>query len=465
MNKRLHFLKSVATSLLILGSMTIANAQNALSFDGSDDYVTTTFPGILGGSTPITVEAWIKSYSGNGEQVITAWGSDVSPGNRFTFRLKDINGTADVLRIENKGGGLDGTINVGDSTWHHVAVVYNPSSSNPYKLYVDGTLDTEGTISTTLNVQQSINLRIGRRIHATYTGYFDGEIDEVRVWDIARSATDLQADMNSEFCSIPSNLVAYFRLNDGAAGGNNNGVNTTSDDISNAVGTLNNFALSGTSSNWVTGSGITPGGPNFIQVTASACNKYLGPGGVTYDSTGIYLDTLQNSYGCDSVIETTLTIQQLDITVTTSTTTLKANKTNATYRWLDCNDNYKLVVGGTQQTLTPPNPNGSYAVQVSFGGCTDTSACYSLDGIGLDEFNAHQLKVYPNPSNGQIIIEQVNTGKGQLSIINNTGQIIETMDIHGGGETHIDLSNKPKGFYMVQLKSDGQTLFGRILIQ
>lgn len=464
MNKTLRLVKALFITLLAIafhGSV----AQNALKFDGVDDYVTTTFPGIMGGSTPITVEAWVRSYSGNGEQVITAWGSDVSPGNRFTFRLKDIGGTSDVLRVENKGGGLDGTVNVGDNNWHHIAVVYDPTSSNPYKLYVDGMLDTEGNIATPLNVQQSINLRIGRRIHATYTGYFDGEIDEVRVWDIARTATDLQGDMNSEFCSIPTNLVAYFRLNDGVAGGNNSGVNITSDDISNAVGTLNNFALSGNTSNWVVGSGITPGGPNYMQVTASACNEYVGPGGVIYTSSGVYLDTLQNVYGCDSVIETTLAVQQLDVTVTTSSTTLKANKTNATYRWLDCNDNYKLVVGGTQQSFTPSSATGSYAVQITSGGCTDTSACYSLDGVGIGEVNVQLLEVYPNPSEGNITVSHPNIHTGQITIMNATGQLIDRFEVPGGGETHIDLGDQAKGIYMIHLQLDNQTYLSRALVQ
>ena len=83
---------------------------------------------------------------------------------------------------------------------------------------------------------------------------------------MARTQAQLVADMNSEFCVIPSNLVAYYRLNEGTAGGSNNGITSTVEDIANATGTLKNFALSGSASNWVTGSGITPGGPNFIKI-------------------------------------------------------------------------------------------------------------------------------------------------------------------------------------------------------
>ena len=436
------------------------SAQNALNFDGVDDYISSNFQGISGSSAR-TVEAWIRTSANTtppsgGQKVIMDWGV-FATGQRFTLNVLN-SGT----RLEVSGGGVTGLVNVANGQWHHVAAVYDPAASNNVKIYVDGVLDIQSNLSTTVN-SGSGSFVIGRRIDGVNN--FDGDIDEVRVWNVARTQSQIAADMNSEFCTIPAGLVAYYRLNEGTAAGNNTGVTSTFEDISNATGTLNNFALSGTSSNWIAGSGITPGGPNFIQVTASACNEYMGPGGVIYDSTGVYLDTLQNVYGCDSVIETTLTVQQLDVTVTTTNTTLKANKANATYRWLDCNNNYKLVVGGTQQTFTPPNPNGSYAVQVAFGGCTDTSACYSLDGVGLFENDFQKLVIYPNPSNGSFTIDHSLNQQGIISVFTTSGKLVCKMTLDGGDKTTFDMSGEPKGIYLIELSCEGVTSVERLIIE
>ena len=307
------------------------------------------------------------------------------------------------------------------------------------------------------------NFQIGRRVDGINS--FEGDIDEVKIWNIARSLSSIVADTGSEYCTLPAGLIAYYRLNEGTAGGTNAGLTNTVEDINAANGTLHNFSLSGNTSNWVSGSGIVSKGANFISVTATGCNSYMGPGGVVYDSSGTYLDTLQNVYSCDSVIETILTIKQVDVTVTSTSTTLKANANNATYRWLDCNDNYKLVVGGTNQTFTPPNPTGSYAVSVNYAGCLDTSSCYSLDGVGLFENEISPIKVYPNPTNGKFTVSHPSMGNGQIGVFTATGQLVKLINDLGNGETEIYLSSQPRGIYFIKLEADGESFVQRVILE
>ncbi|AEV34427.1 PKD domain protein [Owenweeksia hongkongensis DSM 17368] len=257
MKKKLQFIKHLATLLFAVCIVNSGYSQNALHFDGVDDYVQTTFPGILGGSTPITVEAWIKNNSGGNPQIITDWGANAI-GSRFTFRLQDVGGISNVLRIEISGSGMNGTINVGDSTWHHVAVVYDPNATNNYTLYVDGVMDVQGNMSTSLNIQGVSDMRIGQRMASMQPHNFDGAMEEVRVWNVARTQAQLIADSATEFCQAQAGLVAYHRFNSGTAGGINTNDTISYDEsgLSNN-GQLHGFALSGNFSNWVTGK-LTP---------------------------------------------------------------------------------------------------------------------------------------------------------------------------------------------------------------
>lgn len=276
-------------------------SQNALNFDGTDDYVQTTYAG-LSGSNARTVEAWIRTTvvssptDGGVQQIITDWGTFVT-GGRFTFNLLWSN----AIRIEVGGSGLSGTIAVNDGAWHHVACVYDPLDLiNPYALYVDGVLDIEGDIPTDINTVLGTDLRIGKRIDNAR--YFDGDIDEVRVWDFARTQDELIAEMNNEYCAIPDGLVVYYKFNHGIAGDSNPGVVLLEDFAGEAFdGELINFALSGPSSNWIEGVDLT----SIItsEITAATCLAYTVPSGdETYFISGVYMDTLTSVFGCDSIL-------------------------------------------------------------------------------------------------------------------------------------------------------------------
>ena len=81
-------MKPITTLFLLLISFNLS-AQNALNFDGTNDFVMTNFPGPTGNSTR-TVEAMIKFTTlSSSQKVILDWG-DMAVGNRFTLNI--ING-------------------------------------------------------------------------------------------------------------------------------------------------------------------------------------------------------------------------------------------------------------------------------------------------------------------------------------------------------------------------------------
>ena len=116
-----------------------------------------------------------------------------------------------------------GTITITDGQWHYVAVTFDRAN---LKGYVDGILDINTT--KTLNTAGTI-LRIGRRAVPENGEYFNGSIDEVRIWNVSRIQAEIQSDMNSTGCGDAPGLVAYYSFNQGIAGSNNTNETTLDD--------------------------------------------------------------------------------------------------------------------------------------------------------------------------------------------------------------------------------------------
>ena len=210
---------------------------SAIDLDGTDDYVESGSNIGITGNASRTVEAWIKTTNASGQRVIVDFGTN-SSAQRFSFVVN-----AGVLRIEIQGTGTATTTSVADGEWHHVAVVYDNSITNDYALYIDGTLEKSANL-TTANTSAS-NLFIGKR--ASGSSYFDGQIDEVRVWNVARSASEILENMHKELTpGSEANLVVYYQME------HTDGEITVTDSKSSNNGTWSGSGGSNTTSNFET---------------------------------------------------------------------------------------------------------------------------------------------------------------------------------------------------------------------
>ncbi|MEL6721255.1 MAG: LamG-like jellyroll fold domain-containing protein, partial [Bacteroidota bacterium] len=92
------------------------------------------------------------------------------------------------------------------------------------------------------------------------TRYFDGQMDEIRFWNIAKSSAQILAQKDCALNGAQNGLVAYYNFDHGIAASNNAGVTTLVDRTGNGNdGTLVNFALNGTSSNWLADTPVNEG--------------------------------------------------------------------------------------------------------------------------------------------------------------------------------------------------------------
>ena len=194
---------------------------------------------------------------------------------------------------------------------------------------------------------------------------------------------------------------------------------------------------------------------SFTQ-TFNECQGFsITVGSNTYTSTGVFTDILTGSNGCDSTVTTDLTINTVDTSTSTNANTITANATNATFRWLDCDNNNAVIVGETNQSFTPTT-NGNYAVEVTQNNCTDTSSCINITGVGLEEFNKVMVSIYPNPTSSEITINLENVLSSNIGYTLTTleGKIIKQNHSVSSNNIEIDMSEQPKGIYLLKIETD-----------
>ena len=203
---------------------------------------------------------------------------------------------------------------------------------------------------------------------------------------------------------------------------------------------------------------LTITGPTTNTITETTCDTYTVPSGhETYSVSGTYMDTIPNATGCDSVITINLTVGAVDVGITVSGVTLTANATGATYQWVDCNDSYAPVSGETNQDFTP-TANGNYAVIVTDGSCSDTSACQVVTEVGIGEgYSKSAIHLFPNPTAGSVTIElDQDADWAEITIFELSGKFIDSFQFENCKVLNVTLGERT-GVYIIQLITSAGT--------
>jgi hypothetical protein len=266
-------MKKIILSIFILFSSYFGYSQPgaALNFDGINDYVA--LPNV---GTPFNVSSahiktfqlWFKNTATQGNHVrifstgTAGWTSGVwfgyAAGSPYLrFELSDGVGV---------GVAITGTTSIrGDNQWHHATGVISGTLAT---LYLDANYQGTVNISGEGAMNSPGSVHIGDSYDNEAASYFQGNVDEVRVWDRVLCAGEIMATKDCELTGSESGLVAYYQFNNGTASGNNIAVTNLNDLTAGAnTGTLTNMALTGAASNWV-----SPGG----VITGNSCAPFTG---------------------------------------------------------------------------------------------------------------------------------------------------------------------------------------------
>ena len=253
-----------------------AKGNNALNFDGINDAVDLGIPGWSYSThfrSTMTIECWFKTTDDTNNQklgeFVTKWNTGGYASSSM-FLLGMIPTGEITCWITNASGtfaSINTTTTYKDTQWHHVAVTYN-SSTGVASMYIDGVFTNDSTNSaspTTSSfglLSNNTSTRVifgsddaGTSPNTANDRQFRGSIAEVRVWNVVRTPTEILNNYKIQLNGNEPGLVSYNKLDQGVANGNNSGITTATNNMLSGgnTGTLLNFALSGTTSNWVSG--------------------------------------------------------------------------------------------------------------------------------------------------------------------------------------------------------------------
>ena len=205
----------------------------------------------------------------------------------------------------------------------------------------------------------------------------------------------------------------------------------------------------------------------YDTIFPKSCTVFHSPAGNFYDSSGVYIETLEKEDGCDSVLTIMLTVNSIDNTVLQNNDTLTANAKWISYQWADCDSNFKVLPGDTNVQFIADR-NGSFAVVLKDDSCTDTSACYTITGVGIPERRQDQfVKIYPNPNTGTFTLSLSEYPSSlQFRIFNILGEEISFSTERTNDNWQIEMpESTPHGVYYLVLKTDQEVWTERIIVQ
>ncbi|WP_433497692.1 LamG-like jellyroll fold domain-containing protein [Sphaerimonospora sp. CA-214678] len=286
---------------------------NALSFNGTSSLVTVNDAPSLRLSTALTLSAWVRPTTVSNWRTIVMKdpADDYAPPSYGLYASDGSAAAGWLIREDEEVAAPTGTTPLPINTWSHVALTYDGTTA---RLYVNGN-QVDATPFSGSVYNNGGPLHMGG--NSVWGEYFSGLIDEVRIYNLAQTSTQIQTDMNTPVASsspsptptpspIPTptpspspapGLVAAYGMEEGAgtvvadaSGQNNTG---TASDTTWVAGGRHGRALSfnGTSS-WVT----VNDAPSLRLSTGMTLSAWVKPSTVTDWRTVVLKELVGEQY-------------------------------------------------------------------------------------------------------------------------------------------------------------------------
>ncbi|MEX1382901.1 choice-of-anchor D domain-containing protein, partial [Lutibacter sp.] len=331
--------------------------SRSIYFDGVVDYLDAGNVLDLNPSE-FTISAWIKRGSASANKSIVSKRDFGYSNGGYDFKIT----STGKVELSWKNGTIrtifsNTTIPI--NVWHQVAVIYNGTEA---KLYIDGVLDKTTPLGPPINPtsnSESFIIAAADGEEANTSAFFEGNIDEVRVWNKALSEDELHFIMNQEIEDNSDIAGSYFTAKS---------IIPTKNDIARADNTLNWVNLQGyypmstytyTNLKDASGNGNRAALKNLNTVDLqTAPLPYVSAANTNWDteSTWVY-GNMQTIPGSASLVDPTKTVDwnivQISSNVTMNNNTLPSgNSGNRNILGLIVDNTFEITAEGTTNITT-----------------------------------------------------------------------------------------------------------------
>jgi hypothetical protein len=379
----------------------LAFGNLALQFDGSNDYVQAIDESAFDLTTSMTIELWIKPESLVGMQGLISkhFGNNAHPyqirleGDEITFGF--YSNTIGWQPVETYNANLP------LNEWSHIACTYDMVQA---KIYVNGIQKASANKSFEIP-QNDQAFEIGRTKDLSFE-YFNGIIDEVRVWEIARTAEEVAENMCTNYTgmTVPG-LVTNYKFNE-------------------CGGTLLTDSQNGNDA-------ILIGMEGDEWLESDACPVYNIDFTVTADPGAIPIE--------GATISLNGTIRYTD---DSGQANFEGYETGM-YEYSVIADGFEMASGDFELV----NENVSIEVTLILN--------------DIEDITSDKIVTWPNPVNGVLNIQT--PVAYNLEIMDIYGRVVLTGTLEPG-TSQIDLSDQLPGVYYLNLTMDGQVRIEKIMV-
>ncbi len=200
----------------------------------------------------------------------------------------------------------------------------------------------------------------------------------------------------------------------------------------------------------------------YSSIDRYDCESYFwGANGQTYTEPGTYTHVLTNSAGCDSILTLNLVLSDFEVNVVNNNNISLSATDGVNFQWVNC-PLFDEIQGETNQVFVVTQ-NGNYAViAIDNDGCIDTSLCVLITGVGLEDFDFVNSMIYPNPTFDFITVV-FSSASAVIELYDASGRLIRSTTMASGGQ--LSLENEQSGVYFVRIISENLTAVHRVVKQ
>lgn len=207
------------------------------------------------------------------------------------------------------------------------------------------------------------------------------------------------------------------------------------------------------------------GNATYDTLNVNTCKEFYFQNNV-YTKSGIYTIKFQNINSCDSFVTLNLNTKGVSAAVEVNNQReFKAKVPNLRYQWYLCEPYWRKIENAINQSLiTTTQSSFAVIVEDSSGQCRDTSQCVDKYYLSIHGNTSSNLTIYPNPFTDKIHIENPKSEKFSAQLTDLQGKTIaKSQTISSKSYTLEFDKNLPKGLYFLEIKTESETSFHKIL--